>query len=119
MPRYRIHRMKDTQRESFRWAAHTGGLALVKPKDYELDGEVEAATPYSAWRLLMSEGRPLRAGDLLETYSVEGVATELRIVKYIGCEPAEWFIPETKPHEDLHRGEFSASGSTEMRSQSL
>lgn len=115
MPRYRIHRLKDTPRENFRWAAHTGGLALVKPKDYELDQEVEAGTPYSAWKLLISEGRPLHAGDLLETYSGEGVATELRIVKYIGFEPAQWFLPEAKPHADPNLNECSAATSMDMQ----
>ena len=67
MAQYRIHRIKDTPRETFRWAAHTGGLAVVKPKDYEPDGLIEAATTYAAWRLLQSEARPLRPGDLLET----------------------------------------------------
>jgi hypothetical protein len=107
MARYRIHRIKDTPRESFRWAAHMGGLAVVKPKDYEVAGEVEAPTSYAAWGRLLSDGRPLRPGDLLEVIP-EGQpeqdhasSGELKIAKYIGFEPAKWYVPEPKP-EDIY-----------------
>lgn len=96
MPRYRIHRIKKAPWESFRWAAHTGGLAVVKPKDYDLDYEVEGPTPYSVWRALASQGSDLRPGDILETVLSEGASGNLLILKYIGFEPAEWFVPEAK-----------------------
>jgi hypothetical protein len=96
MAQYRIHRIKDTPREAFRWAAHTGGLAVVKPKDYEPDGVLEAATAYAAWRLLQSEARPLRPGDLLELVTADGSQGTLQIAKYIGFEPAQWYAPEPK-----------------------
>jgi hypothetical protein len=96
MPLYRIHRIKETPRENFRWTSHTGGLATVKPKDYDCNREVEAATPYAAWKLLELEGDRLRPGDLLEAVSADGIGGELRIVKYIGFEPAQWYIPEIK-----------------------
>ena len=51
MAHYRIHRIKETPKETFRWAAHTGGLAIVKIKDYEVGDEVEAATAYAAWHM--------------------------------------------------------------------
>ncbi len=35
MPVYQIHRLKETQRQQFRWAPHTSGVTIVKPKDYE------------------------------------------------------------------------------------
>src|SRR5579875_1662389 len=97
MPFYRIHRLKDAPRETFRWAAHTGGLAIVKHKDYDLDGEVEAPTPYAAWKALLGEGRALRPGDLLERTGPAGEPGELQIAKYIGFELAQWFVPEAKP----------------------
>ena len=97
MPRYRIHRIKDASRESFRWAAHTGGLAVVKPKDYDPAGEVDAATPYAAWKELAANGDPLHPGDLLECETGEGLSAELQIAKYIGFEPARWYVPEPKP----------------------
>ena len=96
MPRYRIHRMKETPRENFRWAAHTGGLAVVKPKDYDFSGDVEAGTPYAAWKQLSGTGKDLRAGDLLEAVTPEGSQGELMIAKYIGFEPATWWVPEPK-----------------------
>ena len=89
---FRIHRMKDAPRENFRWAAHTGGVAVVKPKDYDADGEVDGATPYAAWQLLKQSGQPLRAGDVLEDPS-----GALQIAKYIGFEKAQWWVPEPKP----------------------
>jgi hypothetical protein len=101
MAHYRIHRIKDTPRETFRWAAHMGGLAVVKPKDYEIGEEIKAATSYAAWRLLQPEGQPLRPGDLLETIREDGLPGDLQIAKYIGFEPAKWYMPEPKP-EGMH-----------------
>jgi hypothetical protein len=97
MVRYRIHKLKNTQRENFRWTAHTSGLAVVKLKDYDATGEVEAATPYAAWKTLQTEDRPLSPGDLLETIKEDGSPGELLIAKYIGFEPAAWHVPEPKP----------------------
>ncbi len=100
MTRYRIHRIKDTPRESFRWAAHTGGIATIKPKDYDSNEGVQASTPYAAWKQLGSEGRPLRPGDVLESVSPDGLPLDLKIAKYIGFEPAQWWIPEAKSDAD-------------------
>jgi hypothetical protein len=111
MPRYRIHRIKQGPSESFRWAAHTGGLALVKPRDYEHGGDAEAATPYRAWKLLKDEANPLRPGDLLETITEDGATGPLHIAKYIGFEPAQWYVPEPKPENTISVA--TASPSTE------
>lgn len=95
MPLYRIHRIKETPGEHFRWAAHTGGLAVVKTRDYDCGAEeLEAATPYAAWKILAAENRPLHPGDLVETVTPEAGLTELQIAKYIGFEPAKWYVPE-------------------------
>lgn len=99
MPRYRIHRIKQAPLEIFRWTAHTGGLAVVKPKDYDLDEEIESATPYSAWKTLAVEGKALRLGDLLECPAEDARPASLLIAKYIGFEPADWFVPEPKPEK--------------------
>jgi hypothetical protein len=107
MPRYRIHRMKESPRESFRWAPHTGGLAIVKTKDYDLDGEIEASTPYAVWKCLLGKGRPLRPGDLLETSHVDGTSGQLHIAKYIGFEPASWYVPEPRPAVDASSAELA------------
>jgi hypothetical protein len=118
MPRYRIHRIKETQRENFRWAPHTGGLTVVKPKDYDCSREVEAATPYAVWKLLEPENG-LRPGDLLEAIHSDGTTGELQITKYIGFEPAQWYIPETRT-EAIPAMEFapvpSATPSSERQS---
>ena len=84
--------MKDHVRQSFRWAAHTLGVANVKPRDYvEQENFVEAATPYSAWILCKDSTAPLEVGDLLQSES--GV---LYLYKYVGFEEARWVVPESK-----------------------
>jgi len=92
MPLYRIYRMKDSPRQQFRWAPHVSGSASVKPKDYEPDGQVEAANEYEAWLHLRGTEQPLAVGDLLETPE-----NQLRICKYVGFEPAQWILPEPVP----------------------
>jgi len=97
MPRYRIYRIKQAPFESFRWAAHTGGLAVIKPKDYDSGEEIDAETPYAAWKFLSAGENALRPGDVLETQLDDGTSDSLLITKYIGFEPAQWFVPEPKP----------------------
>jgi hypothetical protein len=89
MPAYQIHRLKDAPRQQFRWAPHTSGVMVVKPKDYQKGATVEAASPYAVWLALRDSEDALLVGDLLE---LEGV--ELRIFKYIGFEEARWYVPE-------------------------
>lgn len=86
--------MKDSPQETFRWAAHTGGLAVVKTKDYEAGEEIEASNPYEIWKCLSASPRPLRSGDLIEQL-VDDLSMPARmwITKYIGFEPAQWFVP--------------------------
>jgi hypothetical protein len=119
MPRYRIHRMKETPRENFRWTPHTGGLTVVRSKDYDCSRELEAATPYTAWKALEREGDGLRPGDLLELIGSDGATGNLQITKYIGFEPAQWHVPETRP-ENAPTVEFTpgfpATSSSERRS---
>ena len=92
MALYRVHRMKDSPRQQFRFAPHVSGTATVKPKDYEPGGEIEAQNEYEAWRKLRESGQALGVGDLLE--SGDG---HLRICKYVGFEPAQWLLPEPIP----------------------
>ena len=89
MPQFRIHRMKATARDQFRWAPHTSGVSTLKPRDFEPAGEVEAASVYEAWASLRGTERALLVGDVLESG-----AGELRICKYVGFEEAQWFVPE-------------------------
>lgn len=93
---FRIHRMKEAARESFRWAAHTGGLAVVKPKDYELAGEIEGANVYDAWSILRRSDAAFQTGDILEDQTGEGEAGQLWVAKYIGFEKAQWWVAEVK-----------------------
>ena len=89
MPAYQIHRLKEASRQQFRWAPHTSGVTVVKPKDYEKGSVVEAASPYAAWMSLRESKEALEVGDLLE---LEG--GEVRICKYIGFEEARWYVLE-------------------------
>ncbi len=83
--------MKEAPREDFRWAVHASDSTVVKPKDYGTDGEIEALTVYAAWSSLRGTKRPLQTGDILE--DSDG---KLQIVKYVGFEPAQWWVPEPK-----------------------
>jgi hypothetical protein len=96
MPSYQVHRLKETHRQQFRWAPHTSGVTIAKPRDYEKAGVIEAASPYAAWLALRGTDDELQVGDLLE---VEG--GELRILKYIGFEEARWYVLEPVPPRDL------------------
>lgn len=109
MPRFRVHRMKQTPCENFRWSAHTGGLAIVKAKDYDAGEEIDASSPYAAWKTLAGEGRALRPGDMLEILDEGPACGELQIAKYIGFEPAKWYVPEPKPATDALTAEAPAS----------
>lgn len=92
MAEFRIHRLRPAQRQQFRWAPHTSGTSGVKPKDYQPDGSVEAASPYGAWAALRGTAQPLEVGDLLE--SSDG---KLYLCKYVGFEEARWVLPGEQP----------------------
>ena len=94
MPTYRIHRLKDNLRPTFRYAPHTTGRASVKPRDYEPADFVEALSPYAAFFALRAAETPLEVGDLLETPK-----GGLSIFKFVGFEDAEWLVPAPKPED--------------------
>ncbi len=97
--------MKDSPRQQFRWAPHVSGSASVKPKDYELDGEVEAQNEYDAWQRTKESEKPLELGDILETEN-----GQLRICKYVGFEPAQWVLPEPKQQTETEPAPQPAEG---------
>lgn len=88
---YRVHRMKESPRQQFRWAPHAGGATHVKPRDYEPGGVVVADSCYDAWMSLRGTAEALDIGDILESDS-----GEMRICKYVGFEEARWVLPEVK-----------------------
>ncbi len=95
MPSYQIHRLKEPQRQQFRWAPHTAGVTIVKQKDYDPGTVVEAATPYALWLALRDGDHPIGPGDLIEVAGQgQSPGGELRILKYIGFEEARWYVPE-------------------------
>jgi hypothetical protein len=114
---YRIHRIRETMKEQFRWQAHTGGAAVVKPKDYEVDSDVDAATPYALWSKMKAHGKDLCPGDVLETVKEDGTPEELQIFKYIGFEPAKWWIPEPKAEQRVKAEELAPLAAETLGSQ--
>ncbi|MBI3666454.1 MAG: hypothetical protein HY236_09575 [Acidobacteria bacterium] len=95
MSRYRIHYLKESQRSHVRNAPPVPGPVRLKMKDYQPGGTIEAATPYAAWKQLRKqEGEtcPIQVGDALETDT-----GALLVCRYVGFEPAEWFVPEPPP----------------------
>jgi len=92
MPNYRIFRMKEQARLSFRAAPHTSGETAVKLKDYVEAEAVEAVNTYEAWEVLRATEQPLQVGDILES-ELGGI----QICKYIGFDDAKWIVPEGKP----------------------
>ena len=84
--------MKESVRQQFRWAPHTIGITVAKPRDYEWVDTVDAPGVYAVWMTLKDTETPLQVGDILE---IEG--GELRIYKYVGFEEAQWQMPEIKP----------------------
>ncbi len=92
MSLFRIYRMREGPRQQFRWAPHASGASLLKPKDFEPTGEIEAGSSYEAWAKLRGTSQALDIGDLLESE-----AGELRICKYVGFEEARWAVQEQSP----------------------
>jgi hypothetical protein len=90
MASFRIHRLKDSQRQQFRWAPHASGSTAVKPRDYSEAGAVEAPNVYAAWVNLRGTERPIEIGDMLE--KEDG---GLLICKYVGFEEARWIAADT------------------------
>lgn len=74
---------------------------ILKPRDFEPQGEVQASHHYEAWTSLRGSEEALQVGDVLESES-----GELRICKYVGFEEAKWLVVET-------RGDGAIGGITE------
>jgi hypothetical protein len=110
--------MKDAPRENFRWTAHTKGLAIVKQKDYEPGETVDGSGPYDVWKMLVAEGRPLAPGDLIESLSENESPKSLRIAKYIGFEPAQWFA-ESPNSDSVPMPSATDSREQQISSQSI
>jgi hypothetical protein len=92
MPQFKIHRQREAARANFRFAPHTSGPAVVKQKDYELSGEMEAASAYALFNALRGSEEALEVGDVVEL--PDGA---LKIYKYVGLEDASWWVPVAKP----------------------
>ena len=63
----------------------------AKPRDFEPTGEIEATSPYAAWKMLRETDHPLEVGDLMEAED-----SNLLVYKYVGMEEAKWILPEVK-----------------------
>lgn len=89
---------------------------MAKPKDYESSDEIQAETPYHAWKLMAEQGRALHPGDLLEIHDDDTDPRDcppaMWIAKYIGFEPAQWWSPVVKPELDLDAKTVDSPGSS-------
>lgn len=90
MPAYQIHRLKTAPRQQFRWAPHSSGVSIAKPKEYEKGPVLEACSPYALWLAVRETEDQLQLGDVIESIDTG----ELRIFKYIGFEEARWHTPD-------------------------
>lgn len=94
MANFFIRRLRNSQQEKLRWSpqATTTTVTVLKPADYQDDGQIEATSPYQAWQLLRERGEDLRVGDVLVE---ENGPTQM--CRYSGFEEAEWLV--TGPEE--------------------
>lgn len=91
MPRYRMHYLKDSALRAFRESPPSDKPYTLRMRDYEARGEIEASSPYTAWKLLQREEphpqypRKFGVGDVLETES-----SELLLLNFWGFDSAQW-----------------------------
>ena len=109
MNRYRVLLLKNSRIPAYREASPREGKYRLHRSHYEAAGEVEAPSPYSAWRKLGGEEsaqrgfRPLGVGDALEAESAS-----LVVCNFWGFDPAAWHGPQTDPSAQPRRGEDSS-----------
>ncbi|MBI1354710.1 MAG: hypothetical protein GC160_10210 [Acidobacteria bacterium] len=100
MPHYELYRLIEARRETYRNAAPEPGAAAARAKHYEPAGEIEAQSPYQAWRRLQDakaeqdEAAELGVGDVLRNRE----SGEWLICNYWGFDPVQW--DETTPLTD-------------------
>ncbi len=95
MPRYRIHYLRESQRQHFRNAPPSPPPHRLKQKDYQAGGEIDAENPYAVWkqmREVAGDIRPIEIGDALEAET-----GALFLCRYVGFEEAQWHVPEPDP----------------------
>ncbi len=92
MPQYQLFRLIDSRRETYQSAALEPGQIELRPQHYVPAGEVEAGSPYQAWRWLK------RAGDDAQALAELAVGDVLRdcdndqwlVCNYWGFDPVQW-----------------------------
>lgn len=89
MPRYKVFRLCISQVEKFRDRSPAPKPYQLKTGDYQEGGEVEAASPYAAWKQLQDRDddpeRRFGVGDVLATESAS-----LLVLNYWGFDEAGW-----------------------------
>ncbi len=98
MPRYRVFYLKEELSRRFRELPAASVRKQLKPKDYTLAGEIEAANDYAAWQALQAPEaalpgagicRPFAVGDALEREEGKPL-----LCQFGGFEEAAWWTPE-------------------------
>ncbi len=98
MAKYRVFYLKDELSRRFRDLPAATARKQLKPKDYTLAGELEAANDYAAWQALQAPQaalpdaklrRPFAVGDVLEREAGKPL-----LCLFGGFEEAAWWTPE-------------------------
>jgi hypothetical protein len=103
MPSYRILYLRDSEVDRYRGAPPKPKPYALNPRDYEAREQIEAASPYAAWKEMQeqedeaSRGRKFGVGDALEIDS-----SSLMVLNFWGFDEAEWrqhdaAIPVARP----------------------
>ncbi len=89
MPRYKVFRLRNSQVEKFRDRSPAPKPYQLKTGDYQEGGEVEAASPYAAWKQLQDRDddpeRRFGVGDVLASESASPL-----VLNYWGFDEAGW-----------------------------
>lgn len=92
MPRYQLYRLTDSRRETYQNAAPNPGQIELRGKHYELAGELEAGSPYQAWRRLnqATDDAETLAGLAVGDVLLDADNDEWLVCNYWGFDPVSW-----------------------------
>lgn len=99
MPLFRVFYLREDLSRRFQETPSGSARRQLKPKEYTLVTEIDAANEYAAWKALQAaETLPRRfsAGDVLEEQ--EG---KPRLCVFGGFEEATWYVPEARQPPDF------------------
>lgn len=92
MPQYQLFRLIDSRRENYKNAAPEPGQTELRGRHYEPAGEVEAGSPYQAWRRLHNEAEESASPAVLDVGDVlrDRASDQWLVCNYWGFDPVQW-----------------------------